>query len=346
MKLSTPSYKVLNKPADLFVHLTQYTVPFGCESHYYGGILKHFGFTRDSFGNWFASVGNSTTAFAAHMDTASSLFEPIRHRFAAGEVGTDGSTILGADDRAGMTVLLHMFHRRRPGLYCLFTGEERGCIGSKQSAMRDQDRYQGIERMISFDRRGTSSIVTHQCFERTCSEEFAEALSARLSHGYLSFAPDPTGLFTDSLSFSHIIPECTNISVGYEAAHSIRETQDLDFLTLLCERVCRIRWDSLPVSRDPNIPDFGVLSVGDYYQYLDTPVHAPPSTTQDGFNWNTMRYEDEAESAWERLDSATADGRPLRQSDLDIVHRIDSGLAHELCDEYRRFWGRLLIIAK
>ena len=35
---------------------------------------------------------------------------------------------------------------------------------------------------------------------------------------FLLYATDPTGIFTDTANFVDIIPECTNISCGYERA--------------------------------------------------------------------------------------------------------------------------------
>ena len=51
--------------------------------------------------------------------------------------------------------------------------------------------------------------------------------------------------------FMHIVPECTNISVGYYNEHTTREVQDIVYLQKLCKAVCEIDWDSLPIVRDP-----------------------------------------------------------------------------------------------
>ena len=48
-----------------------------------------------------------------------------------------------------------------------------------------------------------------------------------------------------------IIPECTNISVGYMYEHTTGEYQDIDYLQRLCKAVCLIDWETLPVERDP-----------------------------------------------------------------------------------------------
>jgi hypothetical protein len=55
-------------------------------------------------------------------------------------------------------------------------------------------------------------------------------------HDYRSM-PDPTGVYTDSESYAWLVPECTNISVGYENQHSSRESQDLVFAADLRDRL-------------------------------------------------------------------------------------------------------------
>lgn len=173
---------------------------------------------------------------------------------------TLGQTILGADDRAGLTVILYMIAHCIPGRYCMFFGEERGCVGSKQAAV-EMD-WTGIDRMVSFDRGGYNDVITHQCGTRTCSNDFGKDLAQQLNwHGDFSagngggYDLSDEGVFTDSDSFSLIIPECTNVSVGYGDAHSIYEWQNLNFLDTLCRAVVEVDWDNLPTVRDPSVYD-------------------------------------------------------------------------------------------
>lgn len=258
--LAVPDEKMFNDPRQLFVHLTKWVVTFGHEKLYYGAILKHLGFEEDTYGNWFLEIPypdnhpgsgfRPKTAFTCHMDTAAMYSEPVEHVFVGDEVTTDGTTILGADDRAGMTILFYMIAQKIPGLYCLFSGEEVGCLGSKKASEYTPEKFNHLDRMISFDRRGTDSVVTHQCGERTCSKGFAKALCRELKTLGFDYTPDNTGIFTDSREFMYVIPECTNLSVGYEHAHCHHETQDLDFLEVLCDAACLIEWDVLPTIRD------------------------------------------------------------------------------------------------
>jgi hypothetical protein len=172
---------------------------------------------------------------------------------------SDGSTILGADDKAGVVVLLHLMENNIPGLYYFFLGEERGCIGSKKTSdLHHKNPLPNITKVVSFDRRGTDSVITHQLSGRCCSEDFAKDLSYQLNKESnklfdkkFNYQPDPTGIYTDSAQFTHIYAECTNISVGYQNEHTKYESQDIEHLQRLCEVVVRINWDNLTVSRDP-----------------------------------------------------------------------------------------------
>ncbi len=254
-RLAIPSQETLADPASLFLHLTSWTVPHGGEGKYYADVLEHVGFLRDAFGNWFLDIkgekGLSSTCFAAHLDTCDWDAEPITRFVDNGVCKSDGKTILGADDRAGVAILLYMATRDVPGLYYLFVGEEKGCIGSGKVAAKGLPER--IKRCISFDRKGTTSVVTHQCGARTCSREFAQALANELNAFGLTYEPDNTGVFTDSREFADDVPECTNLSVGYYDMHSFKERQDLNFLTYLCETLVTIDWEALPVERVPGV---------------------------------------------------------------------------------------------
>ena len=147
---------------DTFLKLTSNTYPYGTEP-----ILEDFlpsGYYKDKHGNYYYEIGESRTAFTCHLDTACKDFSKVNHVIEGNMIKTDGKTILGADDKAGMTILLYLIEKNVPGLYCFFIGEEVGCIGSGY-ASKDK-KFESYDRMISFDRRGTTSIITHQSFER------------------------------------------------------------------------------------------------------------------------------------------------------------------------------------
>jgi len=254
-----------------FLQLTKYTYPYGTEA-YLENMLPE-GYKQDKYGNYYLSVGdNYSTMFACHLDTANKEFGPVRHTFhdkpcdlSAGYVlkangryiMSDGTTILGADDKAGVVVALFMIEKKVPGLYYFFIGEEVGCVGSSDLASDMEkeiyhiDELKNIKKVVSFDRRGTTSVITDQFYGNCCSDEFALSLCKELNKSGLNMRPDDTGVLTDSAQFMTFIPECTNISVGYYNEHTHKEAQDIEYLYQLCNAVVKVDWESLPVERDP-----------------------------------------------------------------------------------------------
>lgn len=260
------SYKFIK---DTFLKLTSKTYPYGTEDELVLEMTKNGVFPnlqKDEWGNYFYSIGSSKTIFTSHLDTACRDQVDVKH-FVSNQqiVTTDGTTILGADDKAGVTILLWLMKNNIPGVYYFFVGEEVGCIGSNSASKFGE--FSLYDRIISFDRRGTNSVITHQSSVRTCSDEFAKDLSKQLNlMSNFFFKPDDTGIYTDSAEFASIIPECTNISVGYDFEHTFREKQDLLHLNKLAQACLDVKWEELPIKRDPSITE---SKWQDYYEMCE-----------------------------------------------------------------------------
>ena len=110
--------------------------------------------------------------------------------------------------------------------------------------------------MVSFDRRGESSVITHQSWVRTCSDKFANALCEQFLNQGMKYNIDNTGVYTDSAEFTEVISECTNISVGYYNEHTTTEKQNLEHLTDLCNACIGIKWQDLPSTRNVNVKEY------------------------------------------------------------------------------------------
>lgn len=162
---------------------------------------------------------------------------------------------LGADDAAGCWVMLQMIAHGVPGTYVFHTGEECGGVGSGWIADNEDAFLRQFDRAIAFDRRGTQNVITHQFGGRCCSEKFAQALSEALNvaDDTFSYSPDDSGLFTDTANYTHVIPECTNLSVGYEGEHTGGEMLDVAHLQALAAAAVKMDWDALPTARDPRL---------------------------------------------------------------------------------------------
>lgn len=257
-----------------FVELTSKTYPHGTE-HELVGMLPNY-LKSDQFGNLYHEIGsNPTTMFTCHLDTASYDQKTVTHIINDNIITSDGTTILGADDKAGVVVLLYLMEKNIPGIYYFFLGEERGCIGSRKvSSIHSQTPLDNINKVVSFDRRGYDSVITHQLSGRSCSYDFAKNLSEKLnqiSNNILkvpfSYKPDSTGIYTDSAQFTTIYSECTNISVGYHNEHTKNESQDIEHLDNLCKVVSLIDWDKLPTFRDIKKVSQDFYDSDDYYDY-------------------------------------------------------------------------------
>jgi len=242
---------------DTFLSLTSRTYPHGTEKELFH--LLGEGLSEDEFGNLFLKIGESDVMFTSHLDTATSALCSVNHVFEGDIIKTDGKSILGADDKAGVTIMLYMIEKGVPGLYYFFLGEEVGCIGSKKVAsVQKENKIEGINKVISFDRRGTTSVITYQSGQRCSSDKFGEALAQELNknNDTFSYKIDPTGVLTDSIQFVKIYPECTNISVGYQSEHTYSESQDIKHLEKLAEACINVDWVSLPVERDPSKTEY------------------------------------------------------------------------------------------
>ncbi len=62
--------------------------------------------------------------------------------------------------------------------------------------------------------------------------------------------PSNQGIFTDVAFFNSSIPECVNISAGYDRQHSPKERLNITYLEKLVVALCKVDWASLPISRD------------------------------------------------------------------------------------------------
>jgi hypothetical protein len=99
---------------------------------------------------------------------------------------------------------------------------------------------------LSLDRRGTTDIITSQYGGNTASDDFAHSLASALKMKHKPAA----GIFTDSANYAHLIPECSNLSVGYAHEHTRAECLNLKYLEEVIEKLIGVNWDGLTIARD------------------------------------------------------------------------------------------------
>jgi hypothetical protein len=205
----------------------------------------------------------STVLFSCHTDTVHSDclggHQKLCYDASLGHIFLDrddpmAGSCLGADDGAGIWLMLNMLEAKVPGTYVFHRGEEKGGIGSRIMRDKEQAFLEQYEIAIAFDRKGKHDIITHQGGQRCASDKCGLALAARLkeaSAGLFNYTLCTGGTFTDTKVYRDVIAECFNISVGYEDAHSKDESLDYDHLCRLSQALCKIDFDSLPIDRDP-----------------------------------------------------------------------------------------------
>jgi len=275
-----------------FLKLTSKTYPYGYEDDFVKEMqdinVLPKNLEKDTQGNYLLKIGDSRTIFASHFDTACKSQTPVKHVIDGNIIKTDNTSILGADDKAGVTIMLWMIKNNVPGTYYFFIGEEVGCIGSGLAAKFLE--FKGIyDRIISFDRRGTTSIITHQSGTRTCSDEFGKELARQLNNHKigLEYKIDNTGVYTDSAEFTSVIPECTNVSVGYYQEHTTTEHQDIKHLEKLANACLFVDWESLPTKRDMN-------KIESKWDSFDSRTN----TSWNSRGYSTKRYSGSTNKSW------------------------------------------------
>lgn len=252
-----------------FIDMLQYKRPEGSRSQrrFCRRFLEPVFGKPDKVGNYILRIGkNPKIAFMSHHDTVHTHGGHQKVSVYQDFVKAVDSNCLGADCTTGVYIMLKMIEAGVEGLYIVHAAEEIGCKGSSYIARETPDVVAGIDFAISFDRYGYSSIITHQCGARTCSDAFAASLEHAVDLGYTT---DAGGVYTDSNEYTHLIPECTNVSVGYFDQHRSIEQQDLVFLDELIEAFCTADFSNLVVDRKACDPWEDDTRYNDY-DYNDT----------------------------------------------------------------------------
>lgn len=255
------------------------------------------GMASDTYGNRWVVVGENKAGvmFSCHTDSVhrDAGRQGIRYdgRYIALKADAQ-SNCLGADDGAGVFLCVELIAAGVEGLYVFHREEERGGRGSafiaeaysgKHSAQADHDTAKrmldGIRCCIAFDRKGTTSVITHQSMGRTASDAFANSMSDALSLPRLK--PDDTGMFTDSANYAQsCIAECTNLSVGYEHEHRNAEYLDTHWLLALRDAFITA-WNPAKLVIMRKAGEWAMQGDDDYDWYLDAQADAAERMAED-----------------------------------------------------------------
>ena len=217
--------------------------------------IDPLGAEQDGFGNrWLKIEGvGDAVLWSCHTDTVH-YKDGMQATSKKNDIVTlnkkSKANCLGADDTAGVWLMVEMIKAGKPGTYVFHRGEECGGLGSDFVQKYEPERLDGILAAIALDRKGYDSVITYQG-ARCCSDAFANSLADAIEG--LEFRRDDTGLFTDTANYTHLVPECTNLSVGYGRQHTAKEWLDIAFLCALLDSLLRLDTEKLVIERDPAV---------------------------------------------------------------------------------------------
>ena len=233
---------VNNPLVDLLIDLTEFTIPHGEESLIYDKVerLCNKTLNKDGFGNLFINIGESKILFTAHLDTYSKNVERVNHVIDGKFLKTDGTTILGGDNKVGCAILINMIRNNIPGNYFFYCGEEVGRLGSEyhNSKINSEDYLLAV----AFDRKDIGSVCNYQRGIKLANDVLVDFLISELNKTGYEFFKDHFGLSCDTFSFNENINNCINISTGVYDEHKTIEKVDLDYYKALQNCVLDIDW--------------------------------------------------------------------------------------------------------
>jgi hypothetical protein len=214
-------------------------------------------------GNLIVTIGaDHKTLFSCHVDTVHGFNESAtRQELVFDEVfghiclaDKKQGSCLGADDGAGIYVLLKMIEAGVNGTYIFHVGEDMGGIGAFHMAEHEAAFLKKFDRAVAFDRAGDFEVIATQGGQDCASMEFATLLAKALSVNGMQYEVSHKGTFTDTKVYRYLIPECVNLGVGYYNQHGPDEYLDVMHLSRLVQTCIELDWEKLKVSRKPAKP--------------------------------------------------------------------------------------------
>lgn len=297
---------------DVLLDMLTYKRPAGSdtEMRFIENFILPTGATYDGYGNLWLDVGvNPTLLFSSHTDTVhhddgfqalcfdepdmvtAKIFadtdqfdvdEAMKEFSLTGKMPkvnrTKLTNCLGADCTTGIWLMLEMIKAGVEGRYVFHREEECGGHGSDYVAKSEPERLDGIKAAIAFDRKGYTSIITHQMAGRCCSDAFANSLGKALD---VNSKLDDGGTFTDTANYIDLVGECTNISVGYFDQHGPKEAQDTNFALVLRDALLCADFSNLVFERQPGEIDEDDLGWGKYGGGYTPGRYSEPKTLYD-----------------------------------------------------------------
>ena len=189
--------------------------------------------TVDHFGNILAEKKfgpGPTVLLNAHLDTYETIMED-REIIKRGEIWSSSEGILGADDRAGVNVVLAVAQSveksqfRGTVKYIFTVQEEIGLCGAREVT---PSFLWNVDMAFVIDRRGTNDIVTSRGgHDPLCTTAFGTALERIARRGGYNDWKTVAGGSSDTYIWAQNGIESVNLSAGYQHEHTSDEELDV-----------------------------------------------------------------------------------------------------------------------
>ena len=233
---------------DLLMEITSKTTPAGSESNIEDIILR-YGFQKDENGNYVKLNPQSKVLFTAHADNYCSEEKDVIHVINNNRLETDGTTILGGDNKTGICYLISLIEAGRDYNYYIFKSEEIGRVGSKLLLEKNKPFLENINIAFAIDRRGTDDIIITQSGAPCCSMETAEELKGEFNKHQINLNISENGGKCDVYTFRNVVRECVNISDGVFGEHTYDEYIDLDYFYKMVTSLKNIDFEKISINR-------------------------------------------------------------------------------------------------
>lgn len=173
-------------------------------------------------GNIFSINHKNSPMFSAHMDTVDEIAMITKNLYCSGGFLFRDSGVLGADDKAGVNLILNHCENIN---FVFSIDEEIGACGArdlvKYNVFLDKIKDFEVNCIVVLDRKGRTDIIGSK--NNYCKEDLEKAVQKILSP--LKYKPT-MGVFCDADVFNEILP-CVNLSVGYYNPHTSKEYLDV-----------------------------------------------------------------------------------------------------------------------
>lgn len=183
---------------------------------------------EDNFGNLFITKGvaESYPCVTAHLDE---VHEPTARVLVVEDetiyaLDSRGERVgIGADDKNGLWVIIHLLHQQPILKAALFVQEERdgevaGCRGSKACSL---EWFYDVRYLLAVDRRGENEVVTISKGDIKLCDDSIFPQSVLEKYGYSCVSGGRTDV--TALKERGLQTPCCNISCGYYNAHKSDE---------------------------------------------------------------------------------------------------------------------------